>query len=140
MWRFMGSMSAVCLMGCVSCGSPIMLTHAGAQVRLGNTASANCRELGVVNGENGNNSTGSIRLIGAASDELAAAENDLRNRTAALGGNAVIVGPSMGGRGSVTVRGHALKCPDLPDIELPRVVPHAKAPPFSPPPKSWPDM
>ena len=119
-------------------GPPVMLTNAGAQVRLGNAASTNCRELGVVNGEN---SDGSLRYFGTIADELAGAENDLRNRTAALGGNAVIVGPSTG-RFLITVRGHALKCPDLPDVELSSVEPdrHAKALPFSAPHKSWPDM
>jgi hypothetical protein len=88
------------------CGCGAELTAAGAQVQVGKGAPerTQCRELGIVYGSGGGGGYTS------AQDKLQWAQNELRNKTAELGGNFVIFDASAGDVSGISMSGRALKC------------------------------
>ncbi|HVY30930.1 MAG TPA: DUF4156 domain-containing protein [Polyangiaceae bacterium] len=85
-----------------ACGTE--LTSGGADVRIGKAAPAGavCDDLGVVYGSAGEPAS--------AQDKLESSQNDLRNKTAALGGNFVLMDMGTADEDSMAISGHALKC------------------------------
>src|SRR5262245_13098062 len=88
------------------CGCGIQLSAGGAAVRMGTAspAGAVCSDLGVVYGSAGGGDYAS------AEDKLQTAQNDLRNKTAALGGNFVVMDVATTDRIGMSISGHALSC------------------------------
>lgn len=86
-----------------ACGTE--LTNGGANVRMGTAtpAGAVCDDLGVVYGSAG-------EADATAQDKLESSQNDLRNKTAALGGNFVLMDIATADDETVAISGHALSC------------------------------
>jgi hypothetical protein len=68
-------------------------------------AGAVCDDLGVVYG-----TASRADSPGSAQDKLEDSQNDLRNKTAALGGNFVLMDMGAADEDTVAISGHALKC------------------------------
>ncbi len=93
-------------LGCALWGCGSELTSAGAQVQVGKGAPerTQCHELGIVYG------SGDGGGYTSAKEKLEWAQNELRNKTAELGGNFVIMDASAGDISGISMSGRALKC------------------------------
>jgi hypothetical protein len=91
------------------------LSTEGAGVRIGKGApeEAVCQELGVVYGSGGGGGYTS------SEDKLRSAENELRNKTAEMGGNFVIMDASGSDLSGMTMSGRALRCTARPPGAIP---------------------
>ena len=98
------SAAGILCFGVCACGSE--LSSAGSEVRIGKGApeDAKCHELGIVYGSGGGG------MYTTREGKLESAQNDLRNKTAELGGNFVIMDISAGDAAGVTLSGRALRC------------------------------
>lgn len=112
-----GTVIGVCALGLNACGSALQLNSQGENVRIGRVTpeGLRCSDLGVIYG-NGNDSG-----YTSAEEKLESAQNDLRNKTAALGGNFVVMDASAGGISGISISGHALRCEEgaAPDAAMP---------------------
>lgn len=95
------------------CGSE--LTAAGANVKVGKGAPEGhkCRELGIVYGSGGGGGYTGTQA------KLEWAQNELRNKTAELGGNFVIMDASSGDAAGISISGRALSCTEAPPEAVP---------------------
>ena len=85
------------------CASPLNANGAGVRIGKGAPEDAKCDELGVVYG------TGFGMYSGTESN-IESAQNELRNKTAALGGNFVIMDVSTEDGTGVHMSGRAIRC------------------------------
>jgi hypothetical protein len=84
------------------------LTPAGAQVHLGKAEPSGCQELGRVHGSGGGGQ------YTTSDDKMNSAENDIRNKAAAMGANYVAMDALGGDITSMTYSGRAFHCEQLP--------------------------
>ena len=83
--------------------SCVSLTDGGKNVRIGKTVpDKNCQEINTVYGE---------ASMGSPAQKLESAQNELRNKTANLGGNFVVMDIASGGYYGASIAGRAFKCP-----------------------------
>ena len=88
---------------CAACVTP--LTSGGERVNVGKSAPhSNCRELGIVMGSGRGGSAASSQ------DKLESAMNELRNATAAHGGDFVVMDVSAGDAHGIAMSGRAFDC------------------------------
>lgn len=124
--------------GVCACGSE--LNAHGATVRIGKSApeGLRCHDLGIVYG------SGSGGGYTSAEAKLQSAQNELRNKTAELGGNFVVMDASAGDVAGISISGHALRCegaaPDhaMPVAKQAEEFAAAPAPQPAPPPAAAP--
>jgi hypothetical protein len=89
--------------------TPTALTTGGTQVKLGKAPPhEGCRELGIVMGSGGGGSYSNGEY------KLENAQNELRNKTAAQGGNFVVLDTSTTDYNGVTLSGRAFDCSSPP--------------------------
>lgn len=87
-------------------GCAVGLTAAGQEVRLGKTEpSSTCRELGIVRGSGGGGAWTSTE------SKMESAQNEIRNRTADMDGNYVVLDVVGGDVLGMTLSGRAYSCP-----------------------------
>lgn len=98
-WSVIGVLSGAAVLG--GCGTE--LTSGGANVRTGSATptGAVCSDLGIVYSQASGDSP---------QETLEESQNDLRNKTAALGGNFVVMDMGTADRDTVAISGHALSC------------------------------
>jgi hypothetical protein len=107
------------------------LSAEGAHVKIGKADPAGCTELGLVYG------SGSGGQYTSAEDKMRSAQNELRNKTAELGGNYVVMDASSGDLRSTTMSGRAFRCDGAPPGAGAVAVQRAPgAGPATPPPSS----
>ncbi len=94
----------------VSC-TPV-LTPAAQDVRLAKKAHSNCQELGLVYGEGGGGTYTS------AQTKLEHAQIELRNETAELGGNLVVMDAANSDLNGTSISGRAFKCGEDPGVPV----------------------
>jgi hypothetical protein len=113
--RVLAAVTGAFVFGVCACGAE--LNSHGATVRIGKSAPAGlrCHDLGIVYG------SGSGGGYTSAEDKLQSAQNELRNKTAALGGNFVVMDASAGDVAGISISGHALRCEEgpAPDHAMP---------------------
>jgi hypothetical protein len=91
------------------------LTPAGSEVRVAKAAHGNCEELDIVYG------SGSGGGYTSTEAKMSSAQNELRNKTAELGGNLVVLDAAGGDINGLTISGRAFRCGDEPPTPV-RVV------------------
>ncbi len=98
---------------CVAVASLILLSGCGTKlsaggrdVRVAKSAHSNCEELDVVYGSGGGGGYTS------SEQKMESAQNELRNKTAKLGGNLVVMDAAGGDAAGFTLSGRAFKCGD----------------------------
>jgi hypothetical protein len=142
--RVVAAVTGAFVFGVCACGSE--LNAHGAAVRIGKSTpeGLRCHDLGVVYG------SGSGGGYTSAEDKLQSAQNELRNKTAGLGGNFVVMDASAGDVGGISISGHALRCDEgaAPDHAVPVAkagadyaaapAPQAAPPPAAPAPAAPP--
>jgi hypothetical protein len=117
------------VLGLCACGSE--LNAHGAAVRIGKSTpeGLSCSDLGIVYG------SGSGGGYTSAEAKLQSAQNELRNKTAELGGNFVVMDASAGDVSGISISGHALRCEEgaAPDAAMPVEKPGKEFAPAAPP-------
>lgn len=98
------------------------LSVRGSAVKVGNADSPDCELLGIVYG-------GGWGHYVSAEARWDSATNDIRNRTADMGGNYVVEEDTQGSRDGAMIRARAFRCPEAPSPSGPDVF-------WSPPPRS----
>jgi hypothetical protein len=94
----------LCLTGCGT-----TLSAAGQAVHMGKAPPhENCRELGIVYGSGGGGAYTSTE------SKVEGANNDLRNKTAEMGGNFVVLDTSNSDVTGITISGRAFQCGEPP--------------------------
>jgi hypothetical protein len=125
--------TALLIAGCAAPRPPAQLNKQGSTVRVGKARpSSNARELGPVEGESGNGCAG-FGTIGT----YESAEADLRNRTAAMGGDyaaiVTVLPPHDTGTqcpdNRMLIRGVAYKTSEAPAATIASALPAAPPPP-----------
>lgn len=86
------------------CGAELTAAGAAVRVEKGVPQGFRCKELGIVYGSGGGGAYTS------AESKLQDAQKELRNKTAELGGNYVIMDASAGDLTSISMSGRALSC------------------------------
>jgi Domain of unknown function (DUF4156)/Short C-terminal domain len=86
------------------CSCSTALTAQGSNVRVAKSAHANCTELGIVYGSGGGGGYTS------AEGKMESAQNELRNKTARMGGNLVVLDAAGGDATSMSMSGRAFDC------------------------------
>jgi hypothetical protein len=95
----------VWVLGVVLCGCSTALSPAGQRVRVGKaTPHANCKELGIIYG------SGSGGGYTSSESKMRSAQNELRNKTADMGGNFVVMDAAGGDVAGLTLTGRAFRC------------------------------
>lgn len=101
--------AVVCVfsLGLLSMGGCLaQLNAAGAGVKLSKAEPVvGCRELGLVHGSGGG------AAYTSSEDKMQSAQNDIRNRAAAMGGNYVVMDVMGGDISGLTLSGRAFQCP-----------------------------
>lgn len=109
------------------CGGELTAAGAAVQIEKGVPHGFRCRELGIVYGSGGGG------IYTSAETKLQDAQNELRNKTAELGGNYVIMDVSAGDLRSITITGRALSCNEESDVPPDAVPATATAAPSAQP-------
>lgn len=95
------SLGVLSMGGCLA-----QLNAAGAGVKLSKAEPiTGCRELGIVHGSGGG------AAYTSSEDKMQSAQNDIRNRAAAMGGNYVVMDVMGGDISGLTLSGRAFQCP-----------------------------
>lgn len=95
------SLGLLAMGGCLA-----QLNAAGAGVKLSKAEPVvGCRELGIVHGSGGG------AAYTSSEDKMQSAQNDIRNRAAAMGGNYVVMDVMGGDISGLTLSGRAFQCP-----------------------------
>lgn len=95
------SLGVLAMGGCLA-----QLNAAGAGVKLSKAEPiVGCRELGLVHGSGGG------AAYTSSEDKMQSAQNDIRNRAAAMGGNYVVMDVMGGDISGLTLSGRAFQCP-----------------------------